>query len=195
MTELEARPLEVPDVRKGMPSPRLDEADFKRRFRAQYADPNFESLQAELEKITEAAWDAYKHSRKAPHTRKAGPGFADPDYDLSVDWIAARDAIKAAEVEYADKSGPLRVLLINGSSRSEHTCPGEMSKTYRLTKMAEEVLEDAGVKTELLDLSRLGPSTGVISIPARRAFRPRPRSATGPARATRTTRWARPRIG
>ena len=38
------------------------------------------------------AWDAYAHGRKAPHMRKAGSEFADPDYDLSVDWLAARDA-------------------------------------------------------------------------------------------------------
>lgn len=37
----------------------------------------------------EAAWDAYSHSRKSPITRKAGPGFADPDYEISVDWLAA----------------------------------------------------------------------------------------------------------
>ena len=36
MTELEARPLTSPEPRKGMPSPRLDEAEFKRRFRAQF---------------------------------------------------------------------------------------------------------------------------------------------------------------
>jgi hypothetical protein len=44
-----------------------------------------------------AAWDAYSHSRKAPRTRKAGAEFADPDYDLSVDWLAARAAIADAQ--------------------------------------------------------------------------------------------------
>src|SRR5262245_44810395 len=89
---------QAPAPRKGMPSPRLDEAEFKRRYRAQFVDPAFAPLQSELERITDAAWDAYAHSRKAPHTRKPGAEFADPDYDLSVDWIAARDADRKSVV-------------------------------------------------------------------------------------------------
>ena len=30
-----------------------------------------------------------------------------------------------------------RILLINGFSRSDQTCPGEMSKTWRLIQIAE----------------------------------------------------------
>ena len=90
--------------RKGMPSPRLDEAEFKRRFLAQFPDPAFEPLRADLDRIAGAAWDAYKNSRKSPHTRKAGPEFADPDYDLSVDWLAARGAIRSAQARHDDRS-------------------------------------------------------------------------------------------
>lgn len=61
-----------------MPSPRLGEAEFKRRFRSQFQDPAFETLNSELSRITEAAWDAYANSRKSPRTLKAGPEFADP---------------------------------------------------------------------------------------------------------------------
>src|SRR4051794_13148028 len=103
----------APEPRKGMPSPRLDEAEFKRRFRTQFKDPGFDKLSVELDRVTDAAWDAYLHSRKSPHTRKAGPGFADPDYDLSVDWIAAQDAIAAAQLRHDERSGPNRFLLIN----------------------------------------------------------------------------------
>ena len=63
-----------------MPSPRLDENAFKQRFRSQFKDHAFAPLAAELDKIAQAAWEAYAHSRKSPHTRKAGPEFADPDY-------------------------------------------------------------------------------------------------------------------
>ncbi|MGN6749318.1 MAG: NADPH-dependent FMN reductase, partial [Xanthobacteraceae bacterium] len=82
--------------RKGMPSPELDEAEFKRRFLSQFADPCFEPLAAELVRVSGAAWDAYINSRKAPHTRKAGAGYDDPDYELSIDWVAATAAIKEA---------------------------------------------------------------------------------------------------
>jgi hypothetical protein len=115
------------EPRKGMPSPRLDEAEFKRRFLTQFIDPAFDSVSPELSRVADVAWDAYYNSRKSPRTRKAGKGFADPDYDLSIDWINARDAINRAQDEHDSADGPARFLLINASSRSEHTCPGEMS--------------------------------------------------------------------
>ena len=33
----------TPEPRKGMPSPRLAEEEFKRRFRAQFQDPAFDA--------------------------------------------------------------------------------------------------------------------------------------------------------
>jgi multimeric flavodoxin WrbA len=151
----------APEPRKGMPSPRLSEGEFRTRFLRQFQDPGYEHLGDELARIASAAWDAYAHSRKAPHTRKAGPEFADPDYDLSVDWLAARDAIQAAARRHDDANRPARVLLVNASSRSEHTCPGEMSKSYRLIEIAREALHAAGnVETEILDLSRLASEYG-----------------------------------
>jgi multimeric flavodoxin WrbA len=160
----------APEPRKGMPSPRLDEHEFKRRFRSQFVDPAFTPLTAELDRIAGAAWDAYEHSRKAPHTRKAGPEFADPDYDLSVDWIAARDTVHAAQRQHDDPAGPNRILLINGSSRSEHTCPGEMSKTFRLTEIAREAIETSGATVERLDLSRLASEYGRKIHPCKACF-------------------------
>src|SRR5437764_281630 len=127
----------APEARRGMPSPRLGEDEFKRRFRSQYQDPIFAELQRELDKIAQAAWDAYANSRKSPRTRKAGPQFADPDHDLAEDWLKAHEAIKAAQRRYEDKDLPAQILLINCSSRSEHTCPSEMSKSYRLVQIAK----------------------------------------------------------
>ena len=124
--------------RTGMPSPVLDEAEFKRRFLAQFADPCFEPLAAELVRVSGAAWDAYINSRKAPQTRKAGADYADPEYELALDWIVASAAVKDAARRHEDATAPARILLINGSSRTEHTCPGEMSKTFRLTEIAKK---------------------------------------------------------
>jgi multimeric flavodoxin WrbA len=160
----------APEPRKGMPSPRLDRAAFEARYRAQFTDPAFAPLAAELDRIVAAAWDAYANSRKSPHTRKAGPGFADPDYDLSVDWLAAREAIAAAGRRHGDAALPARILLVNGSSRSEHTCPGEMSKSWRLVAIAREVAEAAGMETEVLDLSRLASEYGRTIHPCKACF-------------------------
>jgi multimeric flavodoxin WrbA len=148
------------DVRKGMPSVKLTREEFETRYRSRFADPVFEPLQRELDTIIAAAWDAYSHSRKSPVTRKAGPGFADPNYEISVDWLAAREAILAAQRRH-DAAGEMpRILLINGSSRNEHTCPGEMSKTWRLIEAAEPVFRDMGLAVDILDLSRLTSEFG-----------------------------------
>jgi multimeric flavodoxin WrbA len=161
----------APEPRKGMPSPRLDEGEFKRRFRSQFQDQAFETLSSELARIAEAAWDAYANSRKSPHTLKAGPEFADPDYDLATDWYDAHQAVKAAQERHEDNSLPSRVLLINCSSRSEHTCPSEMSKSWRLVDIAHEIFEAANdVEIDLLDLSRLASEYGRNIYPCKACF-------------------------
>ncbi|MDB5600394.1 MAG: NADPH-dependent reductase [Xanthobacteraceae bacterium] len=147
--------MSQPDVRKGMPPRQLNRAQFEHRFQSRFIDPAFGPLQTELQSITDAAWDAYANSRKAPLTRKAGPGFADPDYDIAIDWLEARAAIDAAQARHDDSDSPLRILLINGSARTEHTCPGEMSKSWRMVELARGlIVERGGFEVEILDLSR-----------------------------------------
>ena len=132
-------PASAKDIapRKGMPGTQLTEHDFKRRYGEQFTDPAFRAVQAEIDKIADIAWYAYDEPRKSPITAKAGAGFKNPDYDLSVDWTAAKDAIGAARVQHDAKDATPRILLINGSSRSEHTCPGEMSKSFHLIELAK----------------------------------------------------------
>ena len=163
--------LSAPKPREGTPSTRLDEAEFKKRYREQFVDPAFRKAEAELERIVGIAWDAYANSRKSPVTQKAGPDYADPDYDLSVDWIAGRDAIAEAQKRFLDQSLAPRILLINGSPRSEHTCPGEMSKSYRLMEVAEDKLtKDMGLAVDVLDLSRLASEYGRNIHPCKACF-------------------------
>src|SRR5919107_5644083 len=163
--------LSTPEARKASPDPTLDEGEFRKRFLQQFQDPAFEPLSGELQRITDAAWDAYSHHRKSPKTRKAGPGFTDPDYDLAVDWIAAKDAIDVAQKRHENPNGPARFLLISASSRSEHTCPGEMSKSYRLVEIAHQVLSSAeNTEVEVLELSRLTSEYGRHIHPCKACF-------------------------
>jgi multimeric flavodoxin WrbA len=159
-----------PTPRKGMPDPHLDEGEFRRRYLSQFADPAFEPLRGELERVATIAWEAYAGGRKAPHTVKAGPRFSDPMYDLSIDWLASHDAIRAAQARHDDQEAPLRVLLINASSRSEHTCPGEMSKSWRLLEIAREIFAVGEVEIEVLDLSRLASEYGRKIHPCKACF-------------------------
>lgn len=148
------------DVRKGMPSVELSREEFERRFRMQFYDPAFDAVRAEIDAVAAVAWDGYIHSRKSPRTRKAGPGFSDPAYDLSLDWLAAHEAIVAAAARHDDPAARQRVLLINGSARSDQTCPGEISKSWRLARLVQPVFVEAGFDVDFLDLSRLASEAG-----------------------------------
>jgi multimeric flavodoxin WrbA len=160
----------TPAPRKGMPSPKLDETEFKRRYLLQFIDPLFDGHRLELDAVADIAWQAYSESRKSPLTRKAGAGYADPGYDLSVDWLAAKSEIEAAKLRYGDPAAPGHILIVNASSRSEHSCPGEMSKSYRLAALAQAVVDEAGLTSEILDLSRLASEYGRKIHPCKACF-------------------------
>ena len=144
-----------PQVRKGQGSMQVGRPEFERRLREHYYDPAFEQADGAIKKLADLAWDGNDHSRKSPRTRKAGPGFADPEYELAIEWLATRDAIAAAQKRHDKRSGKPRILLICASPRNDQTCPGEMSKTFRLAKTAREVIEAGGAVCDLLDLSHI----------------------------------------
>ncbi len=142
-------------IRKGQAPGKLGRNEFHLVFKRSFMDPAFGEVAGELAAVEEVAWNNYSESHKAPRTRKAGPGFADPEYELSVEWIEARDRLLTAEAVQKNPATRSRVLLINGSARNDGTCPGEMSKSYRMTQMAREVLEADGIEVDVLDLSLL----------------------------------------
>jgi NADPH-dependent FMN reductase len=159
-------PEPPPTIRKGAPAVTLSRDEFRTRFRARFLDPAYEAVATEVAAVEEVAWDAYTHHRKAPRTRAAGPGFADPSYELSLDWLATRDAIHAAQARH-DEVGPPRILVVAGGSRNEHTCPGEQSKTQRLVDAACAELRRCGAIVELLDLSRVTAEYGRVIHPCK----------------------------
>lgn len=148
------------DIRKGQAPPRLARAKFGARFRSSFIDPAFRAEEQSIARLEEIAWQAYVDGRKAPFTQKAGPGYADPDYDLSTEWIATKQRIDDAQLRWADPSVRSRVLLICGSARNDGTCPGEISKSFRLLNLARETLEQADIQTDVLDLSVLTSEYG-----------------------------------
>ncbi|CAN7150485.1 MULTISPECIES: flavodoxin family protein [unclassified Acidovorax] len=150
-----------PQPRTGQAPPPLERAEFRERFLQDFRDPRFaDEAPDALDRIEAIAWRNYDEGRKAPRTRKAGPGYADPDYDLSVDWIEAKERIDAARTRWADKAAPARALLVCGSARNDGTCPGEISKSWRMLNMARDVLAGAQIEVDLLDLSRVTSDYG-----------------------------------
>ncbi|QJD98888.1 NADPH-dependent FMN reductase [Massilia forsythiae] len=142
-------------VRKGQAPAKLDRNEFHLRFMRKFYDPAYGEVGKELAAVEEVAWKTYVESHKAPVTVKAGPGFADPDYDLSVEWKEAHDRLLAAEARQKDPATRRRILLINASARNDGSCPSEISKTWRLARLCEDLLQGEGFETDLLDLSLL----------------------------------------
>ncbi len=140
-------------IRTGQAPDTLSREAFGARFRASFIDPAYRTEDGAIARMENIAWEAYNEGRKAPFTEKAGAGYADPAYDLSTEWVATKARIDAAQVRWALPDTPTRVLLICGSARNDGTCPGEMSKSFRLTQIAREALEATGVECDVLDLS------------------------------------------
>src|SRR5690606_19570301 len=80
-------------VVKGMPSVELTRAEFERRFRERHYDPTFKGVAHELDAVLDVAWKNYIEYHKSPRRQKAGAGFAEPDYELPIEWLAAREAV------------------------------------------------------------------------------------------------------
>ena len=147
-------------IRKGQAPAELVRSEFGVRFRASFYDPAFRGEDAALARLEEIAWQAYAEGRKTPVTQRAGPGFADPDYELSTEWLATKQRIDAAQRRWADPAAASRVLLVCGSARNDGTCPGEVSKSFRLLQLADVVLQQAGIDRDVLDLSLLASEYG-----------------------------------
>jgi multimeric flavodoxin WrbA len=143
------------DVRKGQAPPAHTREQFRERFRARFFDPAFRAEDEAIARLEEIAWQAYCGARKAPITRKAGPEFKDPDYELSVEWYETRNKLLAAQQRWGEAATPSRVLVINCAPRNDGSCPGEMSKSFRLAQLAGAELQQGGLQADLLDLSLL----------------------------------------
>jgi hypothetical protein len=95
----------VPEVRTGQTDVKLSRAEFGERFRERFYDPAFEEGHAGLNALEETAWEAYDEYRKSPRTRPAGAGFEDPDFELPVEWLAARQRVLEAEQRQRRRAG------------------------------------------------------------------------------------------
>ena len=148
--------MSKPAVRRQAEYVPLTKEQFRERFFAKFYDPVFEEVAPELEKVFEKAWDGYFVYRKSPRRRPAGEGYFDPSFQLPIEWLETRAKIDAAEQRQKDPKSPSRILIVNGSTRSEHTCPGEISKTRRLAQRAQDTIRALpNFEVDFLDISTL----------------------------------------
>jgi len=142
-----------PVVMTGQVAKFIPREEFRKRFEANFMDPAFGPVRDAIRNLEALAWDGYQAGRKAPITQKAGSGFADPDYDLSVEWKETRDRVLKIDTLQKSAATKSRALVVCGSPRNDGTCPGEMSKTYRLAGITQRTLEREEMEVDLLDLS------------------------------------------
>lgn len=154
-------------VRKSDEEWNIGEENFRERFEKMFTDPAFHAHREKIDELLDVAWDSYVTSRKSPLTQKAGPEYQDPNYDLSIDWIKTKAEIEKAQRLHDDPNGPQRVLLVIASDRNDQTCPGEISKSYRLAKVAEAVLREEGNEVEILNLSKMTSEYGKVIYPCK----------------------------
>ncbi|MBA3644991.1 MAG: flavodoxin family protein [Gemmatimonadaceae bacterium] len=150
-----------PQIRTGQGDVKLTREEFERRLGERFYDPLFDDVRPQIDDATDPAWVSYDKYHKSPRTKRAGADFADPDFELPIEWLATRAAIKQAEKRQKDPKSPSRLLLICASPRSDQTCPGEMSKTFRLVQMAKrEIAKNKKLEIDVLDLSHITSEYG-----------------------------------
>lgn len=157
----------VPRPRTGQGDVKLTREEFARRIGERFYDPVFDTVRPEIERVIAAAWNGYDAYRKSPRTEKAGAEFSDPDFDLPAEWLATRARIIEAERRQSDPASPRRILLVNGAARHDQTCPGEMSKSFRLAQAARETIEASRCECDFLDLSMLTAQYGRQILPCK----------------------------
>ena len=154
--------------RKGQGEVKLSRDEFARRLTERFSDPAFDVLRTEIDRIVEVAWRNYDEYHKSPRKRAAGPGFADPSFELPVEWLETRAAIERARERLRDPATASRVLLVCGAARHDQTCPGEMSKSFRLAQIARGEIEQVpGFECDFLDLSLLTAQYGRQILPCK----------------------------
>src|SRR3970282_2092364 len=120
-----------PAVRRQAEWVPLTKEQYRERFFARFYDPAFDGVKAELEKVFEKAWHGYIVYRKSPRKKPAGKEFADPKFELPIEWLATRAAILAAEKRQKDPKSPSRILIVNGSPPQRDTLSGRDSQKHR----------------------------------------------------------------
>jgi multimeric flavodoxin WrbA len=154
-------------IRKGQGDVKLTRANFAASIREHFYDPDFAAVETQIADVIEVAWRNYDKYRKSPRHRPAGEGFANPEVELPLEWLATRARIQEAEAHQKSAAARSRVLLVCGAARHDQTCPGEMSKSFRLVELARTEIEASGCECDVLDLSLLTAAYGKRILPCK----------------------------
>ena len=99
-------------IRTGQEPAPLTREQFHERFNVRFYDPAFEAEREAKTRLEAIAWEAMQEGRKSPITQPAGRGFADPGYEVSVQWLDTRKRLQAEQKRWIDRDPPGAVLLV-----------------------------------------------------------------------------------
>ncbi len=156
-----------PKVRTGQGSTRLSKAEFQRRWKERFADPAFDPEREKIDRLAEIAWEAYDDHRKSPHSRKAGPSFADPD----TSWRS--NGSRRAKISWPRKNNSrMRTRLPASCSSAVHRAPTRPARARCRRPFASPPSRARSWKknrfeVDLLDLSNLASEFGRIIFPCK----------------------------
>ena len=130
-------PASQPKPRKGQGSVKLTREEFERRLRERFYDPAFERVERRA-RATSSTSPGTRTTSTARARARGRPAPASPTRTTSCRWNGSTPARRSARRERrtTTPTAPRRVLLICGAARHDQTCPGEMSKTFRLAQIA-----------------------------------------------------------
>ncbi len=155
-------------VRKGQIDVTLSRKEFEERIIEKlFYDPSFKDLKPEVNKVIETSWTNYIDYHKSPLKKPAGAQFKDPQFKLPTEWLKTRGALKKAEKVQKNPKTKSKILVICASPRNDQTCPGEMSKTYRLAQIAVKTIKSKKLDCDFIDLSRLTSEFGKNIFPCK----------------------------
>ena len=156
------------DVRKGQGDVKLTREEFERRLRERFYDPAFDDGRAPDRGRDRGRVEGLRRVPQEP-AHAEGRTRVSPIRISSCRSNGSRraSAFTTPQRQQNDASRGSRVLLVCGAARHDQTCPGEMSKTFRLASLAREEIERAGVECDLLDLSLLTAQYGRQILPCK----------------------------
>jgi hypothetical protein len=99
-------PVPIPEVRIGQGDVTLSREELPQRLGGRFYDLAFDALRNDIDRLMDGAWNGYVEYGRSPRTRKAGYGFADPQYELPIAWLDTRARIAEAE----HRSSPRRTM-------------------------------------------------------------------------------------
>ena len=155
------------DVRKGQGDVKLTREEFERRLRERFYDPAFQNVERQMPRSSTSPGTPTTSTARVRARGRRAPASPIPSSSCRSSGSRRASGFNRPSANRGCDAVPAVCLLVCGAARHDQTCPGEMSKTFRLASQAREEIERAGLQCDLLDLSLLTAQYGRQILPCK----------------------------